>query len=103
MRACASAAFIRRMIYTVPVIDARLQFFHDRKMQKNTRFLSTTANGRAYLPTVSAFQVHKVLDLLAEIRLRIYRYIETRCLAARLYAFEDNSEVHRYLWWFLCL
>ena len=30
--------------------------------------------------------------LLTETRLQIYRYIETRCVAARLYAFEDDSE-----------
>ena len=71
--------------------DVRLQFFHNRKMQRKM-FLSTTANDVQYLPAISAFQIHKALYLLTEIRLLIYRYIETRCVAARLYAFEDNSE-----------
>ena len=83
--------------------NAQLQFVRNRKYAKNARFLNTTTSDLQHLPTFSAFRTHKVLYLLTEIRLQIYRYIETRCLATRLYAFEGNSEIHRYLRWFLHL
>ena len=43
MRACASAAFNRRMKYTVPVMYGYC-FFRTEKCKKHEVFLSTTTN-----------------------------------------------------------